>query len=445
MTEPLKNSAGERYRIEFRGRTAEGREPERVIEGLAALFKCEKRKIKVLFNGGTHVLKKHLEWGAALKYYNAFKNKGAICDIEVTMDPASFKSALVPSPSGHTPNLQPEKKKKIAPPPSPAIPREIHPEPLANKADDKNKQASAPKEKEEKELSSNDFPTFRFDLARVAPVLCHPSHKEEILDNEETVVGHIRSSGFAISRLGALFIAIIISIGIEIIVADLYARHIAADLYSHLIPFLVFLSGLILLPALARPLRNVVISPGWSGKKAELTCRQTSRFQYITSRFTVKNHSGAIVCEMSRNNVLHRHECRNAGGEIVFTAEEEPDVSDILLDTADQIREEVIDIKILQKMGSVMSNVLKKKRGRSTKGNGLKNETDKLASHIVKQPRSKSRKSKREYVIRNAGEKAIGHFSLDRICILTLYREKNRVDESEKGLLFSFCLLLAGL
>ncbi|MCP4692984.1 MAG: hypothetical protein GY859_33390 [Desulfobacterales bacterium] len=402
MREKSQKSAEERYSIEFRGRAPGG--GERAVDGLAALFRCEKEKIRGLFNGKTHVLKKNLGWEHALKYYNILAQKGAACHIRVMMDPASFRSALTPSPP--------------APPP-------------------------APKEKTEEALTVEDFQTFHFDRARVVPTLCHPSYKEPVFDHEKKIAGFLISTRFAISRIAALFIAIFASLALEVLFADYYARNIDGGVTGSYLSVLLFVSGLIIFPILARPLRKVRITRAGDGDQAALNCNQTGRIQYFRSRFIVRDNTGAAVCEMVRNNVLHRYVCRGAAGEILFTAEEEPDVSEIVLTAADDLRDEVVDFQIFQKTVMAAAGLLKKKR--------LKKFIPPFFSIIRGRPgggkgkKKKKGKSKQVYVIRNGEKKAIGHFSLDRISALTLYRRKNQMEESDRGVLFAFCLLLAGL
>ncbi len=445
MHETSRNSTEERYRIEFRGRVAEGREREGVIEGLAALFKCEQRNITGLFNGKSHVLKKNLPWENALKYYHALAKKGAVCDIKVMMDAASFRGALVPS----APEASREAPSKArgqtgAPDDSDGRPN-VEDAPAERDIAVVDGDSGITNEKKEEALPKDDFQTLRFDLARVVPTLCHPAHEEQILDEEKTVVGRVSSHRFAVSRVGGLFIAILISLPLEMFVSDMYARHIDTSLYSYLFPFLLFVSGLIVLPILVRPLRKVGITLGVSGKEVALNCEQTNRIQYVRSRFTVKDSFGRIVCEMMRNNLLHRHACRDAGGEILFTAEEEPDVSELVLGAADELRNEVIDIRIFQNTGMVVSKLLKKKRGKRSKKKGSNNKASTLSSLVAADPGKKKRKGKHLFVIRDAGQQAIGHLLRDRFCTLTLYDEKHRTGKSRRGVLIAFCLLIAGL
>ncbi len=87
---------GERYRIEFQGQITKQFTKEEVINSLSSLFKTEREKAGILFDGKRRILKSNLNWQSAMDYHSALIGYGALCDIKVILDETNLKKSLVP-------------------------------------------------------------------------------------------------------------------------------------------------------------------------------------------------------------------------------------------------------------------------------------------------------------------------------------------------------------
>lgn len=90
------DNAEERYFITFNGKIVEDKTIDEVVSGLSALFRCDQKKIRKLFDGKDYVIKRELDWNNATKYQEIMKQKGAITNFGVMMDELSLNSALFP-------------------------------------------------------------------------------------------------------------------------------------------------------------------------------------------------------------------------------------------------------------------------------------------------------------------------------------------------------------
>ena len=95
------------YQLVFNGTISEGQALSDVKRNLAALFKTDEAKVEQIFNQLPFVVKKNVDYDAALKYQKALRNAGAICQLEETIQniqsPVMEKAA--PPPMTYTPDL----------------------------------------------------------------------------------------------------------------------------------------------------------------------------------------------------------------------------------------------------------------------------------------------------------------------------------------------------
>ncbi len=95
------------YQLVFNGTISEGQNVDEVKRNLATLFKTDQAKVDQLFNQLPFVVKKNIDYDAALKYQKALRNAGAICQLEEKMQhiqpPVMEKAA--PPPMTYTPDM----------------------------------------------------------------------------------------------------------------------------------------------------------------------------------------------------------------------------------------------------------------------------------------------------------------------------------------------------
>ncbi len=68
-----------RYKIIYKGKTAQGRQVEEVKRNLASLLKLGNEKIEQLFSGKPVIIARNVGYESAIKYKTAFETAGAIC------------------------------------------------------------------------------------------------------------------------------------------------------------------------------------------------------------------------------------------------------------------------------------------------------------------------------------------------------------------------------
>ncbi|MGD8512358.1 MAG: AgmX/PglI C-terminal domain-containing protein [Deltaproteobacteria bacterium] len=86
---------GRRYKVIFNGKTVEGRQREDVKRHLRALLKTERKTVERLFSNTCMVIKQDVDYETALKYFDAFKQAGAICELEALKRQQKAESAGV--------------------------------------------------------------------------------------------------------------------------------------------------------------------------------------------------------------------------------------------------------------------------------------------------------------------------------------------------------------
>lgn len=88
------------YQLVFNGTLSDGQNQGDVKRNLASLFKIGETKVEQLFNQLPVVVKKNVDYDSALKYQQALRKAGAVCQLEETIK-----------------NIEPPVMEKVAPPP----------------------------------------------------------------------------------------------------------------------------------------------------------------------------------------------------------------------------------------------------------------------------------------------------------------------------------------
>ena len=88
------------YQLVFNGTVSDGHNLNEVKHNLASLFKTDETKIEQLFTRLPIVLKKNVDYDAAIKYQRVLHKAGAICQVEEAVQ-----------------NIRPPVMEKAAPPP----------------------------------------------------------------------------------------------------------------------------------------------------------------------------------------------------------------------------------------------------------------------------------------------------------------------------------------
>ena len=89
------------YQLVFNGTLSDGHKVDEVKRNLASLFKTDKAKIDRLFASLPIVVKRDVDYDGALKYQQALRRAGAICQVEET---TQIAEAPVPA-NGETPPM----------------------------------------------------------------------------------------------------------------------------------------------------------------------------------------------------------------------------------------------------------------------------------------------------------------------------------------------------
>ena len=92
--------SGRQYDIEFSGRVVAGWDIDEVKANLAKLLKADEEKIYKLFSGGRFILKKNIDYQAAIKIHSALKKYGADCIIAPAQGSPDAAPPPIPSHTG---------------------------------------------------------------------------------------------------------------------------------------------------------------------------------------------------------------------------------------------------------------------------------------------------------------------------------------------------------
>ena len=97
------------YQLVFNGTISDGREINEVKRNLASLFKTDATKIDQMFASLPIVVKRDVDYDNALKYQQALRKAGAICQVEETTQfaapvPQEMEKAAEPPPLTYKPD-----------------------------------------------------------------------------------------------------------------------------------------------------------------------------------------------------------------------------------------------------------------------------------------------------------------------------------------------------
>ena len=95
------------YQLVFNGTISDGHKVDQVKRNLASLFKTDAAKIDRLFANVPIVVKRDVDYDGALKYQQALRKAGAICQVEETMQLAAapaVEKAVEPPPMTYKPD-----------------------------------------------------------------------------------------------------------------------------------------------------------------------------------------------------------------------------------------------------------------------------------------------------------------------------------------------------
>jgi hypothetical protein len=95
------------YQLVFNGTLSKGNNLGEVKRNLASLFKIDAAKVDQLFEQLPVVVKKNVDYDAAMKYQQALRKAGAICQVEETIqniEPPVMEKAA-PPPLTYTPDM----------------------------------------------------------------------------------------------------------------------------------------------------------------------------------------------------------------------------------------------------------------------------------------------------------------------------------------------------
>lgn len=199
--------------------------------------------------------------------------------------------------------------------------------------------------------------------------------------------------------------------------------------------FSIALFGIILFytPNLIRPKREISVKCKFEEIEVEVRCLQKRRFQCIKKRFAVIDIYGGIIGEIRHDLVTQHFVCLDATGTIILTAEEETDTSDIVIDAITDIRDELLNLKILDLMKSIWGMI--------------ENFSEMEIFHRVEKQMKKNDlfqfESKNTIVIRDRKGTVVGRSLKNQNCPLILYRK--RLNSMDKRMILAFYMLLSGL
>jgi hypothetical protein len=89
----------ELFEVAFSGKISEGADLDEVKVRVGKMFKADDAKIAQMFSGKRIVIKRNLDKAAAVRYANAFKKAGAVCEVKPMSGAVATRPAKIATPS----------------------------------------------------------------------------------------------------------------------------------------------------------------------------------------------------------------------------------------------------------------------------------------------------------------------------------------------------------
>ncbi len=89
----------ELFEVAFSGNISEGANLDEVKARVGKMFKADDAKIAQMFSGKRIVIKRNLDKAAAVRYANAFKKAGAVCEVKPMSGAVATRPAKIATPS----------------------------------------------------------------------------------------------------------------------------------------------------------------------------------------------------------------------------------------------------------------------------------------------------------------------------------------------------------
>lgn len=108
----------QKYELAFYGKLVEGSALDETKELVAQLFKTNVEQIERMFTGNRVVIRNKLDQSMAMKYIDALKKRGALCQIELMGQPGvavNFEQESQESVSGAQPQAEGQRQTQTAP------------------------------------------------------------------------------------------------------------------------------------------------------------------------------------------------------------------------------------------------------------------------------------------------------------------------------------------
>lgn len=390
MESKTQNPVKERYFIKFNGMIVPGKTIDEVASDLSALFKCNLKNINRLFDGKVHIIKKGLGWKDADKYQEILRKKGAVTDIGVMMDARSLKSALVPV------------RKKIS-----------DQEHKANHQED-------------------DALYFNFNRIRIFPTFFYLPHSEPFFLNG-SAAGTVNSLKLSINWIITFLLAIPVGFYVEWRFLYFFSNHVTTGIISTISSIALLGAILFYLPNLMRPKRAVRVKCEFEESEIDVECLQIKRFPLFRKKFQVVDDYGGIIGILQHDLLTQQYMALDANGTIIFSAEEEIDTSNIVINAITDIRDEILNFKILDVIKSIWGVI---------KGFGQLEIFHQTGKNLNKEDFSKF-ESEEMLVVRDGKGAVVGRFLKNQNCPFILFQ--SRLNCSDKCMIIAFYMLLSGL
>ncbi|MGX5174196.1 hypothetical protein ACUR5C_09270 [Aliikangiella sp. IMCC44653] len=159
-----------KFDVVFRGQTVKNFAVDQVKANLAKLFKSSPEAIERLFSGSEVVIRKDLDYTAAMKYQSALKSSGALALIK-EVEAASEQSVAAPSSPQPAEPTNVTSPTESAPQPTPATEQEEGALSMAKAGE----RILPPKEPEKREVDTSSL-----SLAGVGERILPPSQQEDV-------------------------------------------------------------------------------------------------------------------------------------------------------------------------------------------------------------------------------------------------------------------------
>lgn len=304
----------EHFNLIFNGQLLPGFQKESVIRQISIQFKINEHKVSLWFTKKPVVIKKSLPYHQIVRYKKAFAKLGAKCELGLIVNKSVFESALV-KPVIVTNSLR----------------QEIYNTSLSQTTSQ----------------SDENFSLYKFDKNFFLPKIISVETATTLENDKQEALFSISRRSWKLGVYSVLIITILSTFQLQSIITNLTLSLFSNNTLATTVGIMSFFLMLILFPKLLWP-GNDYEFLGNHDTESVSTLVQEGRYHFFKQKFKFYDANNAVISiAYSRSKKSLR--CLNSAGSVLFTAEKEQEMDELLLQTGLEHSKNILDMDFLQK------------------------------------------------------------------------------------------------